>query len=215
MRVLGRLSRFRAGALLALLVVLAPRPAAGDFADGEDFELVIIAPGDFLTPLLALERFKDATGLPADVVDLERVLDMFPAHPEYDAPERIKRALSLWKAEYGIRYAMLVGDADRFPVRWVAQKVDGDPDTVFYYFPSDLYYADLYHAAGGWCSWDSDADGYFGEHLAASSCETDPFQSNLDRCDFHPDLAVGRVPAFTVEEVDRYVAKVIQYELEA
>lgn len=215
MKVCSPVSSRLFAAILGLLAVLVPSSAAADLADGEDFELVIIAPSDFLAPLIALERFKDATGLPADVTELERVLEMFPAHPEYDSPERVKRALSLWKTEYGIRYAMLVGDVDRFPVRWVTREELDDPSTVLYYYPSDLYYADLSYSTGAWCSWDHDGNGHFGEHLASSSCDSDPYSSNLDRCDFHPDLAVGRVPASTVEEVDRYVAKVIQYELGA
>ena len=58
--------------------------------------------------------------------------------------------------------------------------------------------------SGAFNGWDTDADGYFGEIY--------PDALNDDRIDPHPDVAVGRVPAADIAQVETYVAKVIRYE---
>ncbi len=80
------------------------------------------------------------------------------------------------------------------------------------FIPSDLYYADLYDSDGAFDDWDADADGYYGEHGISSNCATNRYLVNIDHVDLHPDIAVGRVPASTLEEIEGYVAKVIKYE---
>jgi hypothetical protein len=111
-----------------------------------------------------------------------------------------------------VKYVMLVGDVDKLPVRWVTSLVRNDPSQVDYYFPSDLYYADLYDRTGAFSTWNFDGDAYFGEHMVSRDWASNPHSVNVDRMDFHPDVAVGRVPASTIHEVDAYVAKVIRYE---
>ena len=88
--------RFTAATATLVLGLLAPRPVAGYIHDGEPFDLLIIAPREFYAPLLGLKNHKDATGLPTDIVSLERVLDMFP-DSDYDAPRKVKGAISYYR----------------------------------------------------------------------------------------------------------------------
>jgi hypothetical protein len=87
---------------------------------------------------------------------------------------------------------------------------------------SDLYYADLYKEGTktfddwngnkstdghheqlyGEIEWDASIEGY------CAGCTI-----NNDKIDFLPDVAVGRIPASTEEEVTRYVDKAIRYAL--
>jgi hypothetical protein len=201
-----------AGLLLALAVAPAPArglPAAGSGGEARQApaDLLIVTPREFEPVLAPLVAFKNATGLPTVLITLEEI----EADPAYtgDQAAQVKQAIAAYEDESGIQYVMLVGDVDRFPVRWVAAKRGGD---VEYFYASDLYYADLYDATGAFHTWDSDGDGLYGEHVASGRCAEDPYSVNLDRVDLHPDVAVGRMPASTREELESYVARVIRYE---
>jgi hypothetical protein len=175
------------------------------------YDLLIITPEEFAAVLDPLVEHKNATGISTVMITLEDIYGD-PTLSGVDEPEQIKRAIERYEQNHSIKYVMLVGDVDKFPVRWVTYEQAYHPENVEYYFPSDLYYADLYDAEGSFDSWDYDGDGYFGEHVVSSHCSEDPYSVNVDRADLHPDVAVGRVPASTVGELEGYVAKIIKYE---
>ncbi len=175
------------------------------------YALLIIAPGEFEPALDPLVAHKNATGITTTLVTLESIYGD-ARFVGVDEPEQIKQTIAYYEGHYGIQYAMLAGDVDKLPVRWVTSRRSNHPEEVEYYFPSDLYYADLYDSGGAFNTWDYDGDGYFGEHVVSGNCAADPYSVNLDHADLHPDVAVGRVPASTAAEMESYVAKVIKYE---
>jgi len=138
-----------------------------------------------------------------------------------DEPERIKLAIADFVGNSNVRYVMLVGDSDTFPVRYtMTDRGHGPrPDGTAYppaynraFYPTDLYYADLYEAdASTFETWDANADGLYGELRGETIAGT----LNVDQVDMDPDVAVSRVPASTVAEVAAYVDKVISFELSA
>src|SRR5690606_1054474 len=81
------------------------------------------------------------------------------------------------------------------------------------FYPSDLYYADLVKESGEFDDWNARKEDfhsrYFGEVRGEHNKE-DPI--NFDQVDFHPDLAVGRWPVSTVEELKVIAAKSIAHE---
>ncbi len=79
------------------------------------YELLIVTPREFLEPMRRLAEWKTSSGMAAGILLLEDVDRLCEGR---DAPERIKRCLALYQQKSGIRYAMLVGDGDRFPIRW-------------------------------------------------------------------------------------------------
>ena len=172
-------------------------------------DLLIIAPENFTPALRPLADHKNATGMPTLMITLGHIYDTFDGA---DESEKIKRAIERYEKNHDIKYVMLVGDVDKFPVRWVTHEQPNQPETQTYYFPSDLYYADLYDADGDFSSWNFDGDEYFGEHLDSNNDRDYPYSVNADHADLHPDVAVGRVPASHIEELESYVAKVIRYE---
>ncbi len=103
---------------------------------------------------------------------------------------------------------MLIGDSDKFPVRYTRGYDLGHWGHSF--APSDLYYADLFDSSGGFQSWDSDGDGLFGEMQANFPANASDL--NQDKLDLTPDVAVGRVPVSSEDELRTYVTKVITYE---
>jgi hypothetical protein len=172
---------------------------------GSTSELLIVTPREFMAPMQRLAEWKTSTGIPAGLLILEEIEGMCEGR---DAPERIKRCLALYQQKNGIRYALLVGDGDRFPIRWTMADIVGPTvgNTAFY--PADLYYADLYRSDGSFDDWDSNGNGYYGE----IGGEIRPGPLNIDDVDLDPDIAVGRVPVSTLEEAEIYAYKVTRYE---
>jgi hypothetical protein len=172
---------------------------------GNPFELLIVTPQAFLDPMRRLAEWKTSSGLAAGILLLEDVDRLCEGR---DAPERIKRCLALYQQKSGIRYAMLAGDGDQFPIRWTMADIVGPTvgNTAFY--PADLYYADLYKADGSFDDWDSNGNGYFGE----IGGEIRSGLLNIDNVDLNPDIAVGRAPVSSSAEAAIFVDKVITYE---
>jgi|LGOV01.1.fsa_nt_gb hypothetical protein len=93
--------------LLALLLIAVP-------AISQD-KLLIIAPDDFIDKLEPLKRFKDCSGRPTILLSLTQVYQNYTG---VDEPEQIKRCIADYEDKWGAEYVLLVGDVDKFPVRW-------------------------------------------------------------------------------------------------
>src|SRR5262245_34451899 len=147
----------------ACLCAVAALQVAARADDPPKVRLVAIAPLEWL-PMLqpwVEARKKD---LDVEAVALE---DVLATNDGRDAPERIKRFLWHGWKERKVRYALLVGDADTFPVRFmVLDRCTPEAfDTAFY--PSDLYYGDVAKDDGSFDDWNGNTQGhhaaYFGE----------------------------------------------------
>jgi hypothetical protein len=186
-------------------------PDPGSSEPSGAFDLLIVTPKEFLEPMRRLAEWKNSTGMPTGILTLE---DAYQRCTGRDTPEKIKRCLSLYQKQSGIRFAMLVGDSDKFPIRFTTfMVVENEAATAGHieYYPADLYYADLYSADGSFDDWDANRNGRFGEIGEL----TLPVPVNVDHVDLYPDISVGRVPVSTIEESQIYVDKVIRYESKA
>ncbi|MBE0536401.1 MAG: hypothetical protein IH624_12090 [Phycisphaerae bacterium] len=168
-----------------------------------------MAPEGFREALSDYVRHKQEQ-LAVRVVSLETILR---ENEGADDPERLKRYLyALWK-KGEIKYVLLVGDADVLPVRYMV--LDRVTPTAFDYafYPSDLYYADLAKKAGAFEDWNARKDSfhadYYGE-VRGEKNKADPI--NFDDIDYLPEIAVGRWPVSTVEEVQIVAGKTVRYE---
>lgn len=174
--------------------------------------LVVVAPRAFHEALAKFVIFKTAA-LPTRIVTLEDVLSRYEGR---DDPERLKRFLyEAWRKE-GIAYALLVGDADVMPVRYMVLDRKTKPAFDYAFYPSDLYYADLADAAGQFEDWNKQQQdfhrGYYGE-VRGEANKSDPI--NYDQVDYRPDIAVGRWPVNSADEVSWVASKSIAYEKRA
>ncbi len=178
-----------------------------------------------LAPLVA---HKKATGMPANAVSIASLKTAFSGK---DDPEVIKRAVLFAYENLSTKYLMLAGDAHMFPVRYrfvhgISRPYDKMPANDHDahvpadgdYVASDNYYVNLYHHSGNYPSltkgpfddWDANGNGLYNEGtwVDTNSLTT----TNPDHVDGYPDLAVGRVPAHTADDMTAYVNKVISYE---
>lgn len=169
---------------------------------------LIITPQRFSTSVNVLKTHKERTGMLTTVITLE---DIYRNYSGVDEAEKVKRCIHDFHQRQWIRYALLVGDSDTFPVRYT--KTDrGDANafnTAFY--ATDFYYAALYKTDGSFDDWNGARNNYFGELQG----ETSTGRINVDQVNLVPTIAVGRIPASSAAEVDRYVQKVIRYETNA
>jgi hypothetical protein len=165
-------------------------------------ETLILAPDHFLSALQPLKQFKDATCRPARLIGLTQV---YTNYAGADEAERVKRCIAHYRQTFGVDYVVLVGDVDQFPARYRWWGLTNQENWAV----SDLYYADLYKSGTTtFDDWDANNNGLYGEIEFAP----DGFINN-DNIDFLPDVAVGRIPASNVAEVNAYVRKAIGYEL--
>ncbi|MCK6475704.1 MAG: C25 family cysteine peptidase [Phycisphaerales bacterium] len=164
----------------------------------------------------ASQRYADqrSADVRASVVVLEEVLG---SSTGCDDAEKLKRYLyERWKQGEGtadrLRYVLLVGDADVLPVRYMCLDRWCPEAFNYAFYPSDLYYGDVAKADGSFESWNGSTagfhSGYFGE-VRGETNKADPI--NLDAVDYRPELAVGRWPASTPEQVAAIASKSIAY----
>jgi peptidase C25-like protein len=170
--------------------------------------LVVLAPSEWSA---ALEPFVAAR---AGELRVERTAleDVLANDTGVDPPERIKRHLHAAWRERGARYALLVGDADTFPVRFMALDRCTEAAANFAFYASDLYYADVARADGSFDDWNAEREGfharYFGE--VRGECNKDT-RIDFDRVSYVPELAVGRWPVSSAEELAAVVAKTVAW----
>ena len=172
--------------------------------------LLVVAPNAFHSALAPFLTHKQKL-LPTELKSLEDILSTTSG---VDDPEKLKRFLyNDWK-NHNLGYALLVGDVDVMPVRYMV--LDRVTPAAFDYafYPSDLYYSDLAKTDGSFDDWNTQKDsfhaGYFGE-VRGEKNKQDPI--NYDSIDYLPDIAVGRWPASTVEELRTVIDKTIAYEM--
>lgn len=178
-------------------------------AEGAHNRLIVVAPDAFHSALADFIAHKQKL-MPAELASLETILQSTPG---VDDPEKLKRFLYLQWRTNNLGYALLVGDCDVMPVRFMV--LDRVTPAAFDYafYPSDLYYSDLAQSDGSFDDWNAHKElfhaGYFGE-VRGEKNKKDPI--NYDFVHYLPDIAVGRWPVSTPGDVRVVAAKTIAYE---
>ena len=108
---------------------------------------------------------------------------------------------------------LLVGDSSVLPVRYMVLDRVTPAAYDYAFYPSDLYYADVAKRDGSFDDWNAHKEGfhalYYGE-VRGEKNKDDPI--NYDQVDYRPELAVGRWPVNTPEQLRRVVAKTLAFE---
>ncbi len=180
-------------------------PAEPVAVGGDSFDLLIVAPGEFTDALQPLVEHKEQHDVATTLVTTDEI---YSSAQGRDNAEKIKYYIKDAIEDWGIQYVMLVGGLTsplagqdwHVPVRYSHNEMRGEPT-----YMSDLYFADVYNATGGFCSWDSDGDGVYGEWRFTGK----------DKIDGYPDVYVGRLACRNTREVETVVNKIITYETTA
>ncbi|OYT62196.1 peptidase C25, partial [Thermoplasmatales archaeon ex4484_30] len=108
------------------------------------YDLLIIAPSEFSDALQPLVEHKENYNISTKIVTIDEIYGgtYFVVKGRDDA-EKIKYFIKNAIEQWGIKYVLLVGNSEKFPIR-EAYAYDGEEA----YFISDLYYADIYNKDG-------------------------------------------------------------------
>ena len=158
------------------------------------YDLLIIAPSEFLDELQPLVEHKNSWGIPTFLTSLTSAR----TYPGRDDAEKVKYSIKEAIEQWGIKYVLLVGSAEKMPVRYAY--IDDGTET---HHVTDLYYADIYDANGKFSSWDTNDNDVFGEY---------EYNGKTDEIDFYPDVYVGRLACESETDVTTVVNKIINYE---
>lgn len=155
----------------------------------EDSAYWVISPGDWSAALAPFIRGRTALGQNIRGVTLEEIR---AAYPEFSDPALQLKAALKDAYESGVRYALLVGDEEKCPVRYAYDGRVTAPPPLDQQQICDLYFGEFDGV------WDADGDGVYGE-------------PGEDSADLLAEVLIGRLPFSNSSEVAAWVHKWEQY----
>lgn len=180
-------------------VVQNPGELSSYRIDPDDRErLLIITSLEFSAAFDTLMDFYKTYGIESQLMTSAGIeLEDYPGR---DLPEKIRNAIRQTYLEQGLDYILLGGNSDIVPHRGLSCSVNSG-GTIYSSenIPADLYYA----ALDG--DWDANGNNLFGEYNDSSG---------YDEADLLPELAVGRMPASNMQELQNLIAKSMRYQAE-
>ncbi|MBN2603282.1 MAG: hypothetical protein JXA91_04025, partial [Candidatus Thermoplasmatota archaeon] len=171
------------------------------------YDLLIIAPSEFIKNLEPLRDHKNSYDVNTKLVSLNEVYEKMYWQGR-DNAEKIKYFIKSSVENWGVKYVLLVSGIKGQSTEWnlparyshvVPPEEQEYPEASFL---SDLYYADIYDGAGEFSSWDSNGDNIF-------AVWNGTFKDDMD---VYPDVYLGRLPCRNIAEVKIMVDKIINYE---
>jgi len=177
-------------------IIISFTPPANPMSFPEEYDLLIITPTEFKSTLQRFVDHKESRNIKTKLVTLNEI----PSQGS-DTQESIKYFIKDAIETWGVDYLILVGGGvegnEKFPVRkaWIGSSPYED------YFPSDLYYADIYNSTMEFSNWDYDGDGKYAE-----------YPRDKPNMDIAPDIHLGKIPCNTNSELNAYIDKVIWYD---
>ena len=191
--------------VLAILCLALLPPSAANAAAPR--KLLVIAPEAWHPALAKVAAFK-RTQLPTEMRSLEGILRDTAG---VDDPEKLKRFLYDQWRDHRAGYALLVGDVDVMPVRFMVLDRITPAACDYAFYPTDLYYGDLAKRDGSFDDWNASKEGYHARYFGEVRGEKNKDDAiNFDQVDYLPEIAVGRWPVSTPEE-----ARIVAWKTEA
>ena len=148
------------------------------------YEYVIVTSNQFKNAFQELANWKNRKGIRSKVITVEEIT---PLYTGATTQEKIKRALADID---GLEYVLLGGDTLNVPT---CMCFIGHHETADTITPADVYYSCL-----GTMNWDTDGNGLYGE-----------LDDNVSMI---PTLNVSRAPVSSIEDVQTFVNRIINYE---
>ena len=168
--------------------------------NNNSFDMVIITPSVFSNQIQRLVEHKNNVGISTFLKTTEEILNEYDGR---DDAEKIKYFIKDSIEENNIKYVLLFGGKKPLSFKWNVPARYSNLDDGFGHevFLSDLYFADIYNENDEFDNWDSNENGIFAE-----------WGFTGDDLDLNPDIAVGRLPCRTKNEVENVIDKIITYE---
>lgn len=165
-----------------------------------EYDLLIISPSEFEDALQPFITHKNDHDMKTYYASLEQIYSEFTSGR--DNQENIKLFIKNAVEEQGITYVLLVGGLKGQSKEWYLPVRYGHSLSEDAYL-SDLYYSDLYKDNGtAFEDWDSNGNGEFAEFKMFGK----------DVIDGAPDVYIGRLACRSIDDVEKIVEKIINYE---
>jgi hypothetical protein len=166
----------------------------------DTFDMVIISPNVFSNQIQRLVEHKNNVGISTFLKTTEEIYNQYNGR---DDAEKIKYFIKDSLEHYDIDYVLLLGGKKPLSFKWYVPARYSNLDDGFGHeiFLSDLYFADIYNENSEFDSWDSNENGVFAE-----------WGFTGDDLNLKPDVAIGRLPCRTKNEVKDVIDKIITYE---
>lgn len=161
-------------------------------------QMLIITSNTFAPAFDTLQNFYKKYGIESELISTEDIA-LSDIHGR-DLQERMRNTIREHYLEKGLDYVLLGGNSNIVPHRGLSCKVNSGGTRIY----SDNIPADLYYAALDG-TWDDNRNNVFGEYNDSSG---------YDEADLLPELAVGRMPAANIEELQNLIAKSMRYQKE-
>jgi len=167
----------------------------------DNYNYVILSSSDLYDSIISSNfiDWKSNLGFNIKIVNITDTI--ITSQPGQDLAEQIRNFLRSYYAEWGIEYALIVGNYDNVPMRYCYPNRNDHNFNLADVFsgevPTDYYYADL--SSGDSESWDSDGDGFYGERID-------------DLPDFAAEIFVGRIPTNDQNRVIYTLDKLVTFE---
>jgi hypothetical protein len=182
-------------------------------------DMVIICPMEFENLLDPLVQHKNQMGIQTIIKTTEDIYQEFSGRDESEKIKYfIKDSLEQWK----INYVLLVGGLKGQSNEWyVPVRYSNLHDRAFWNdsYVTDLYFADIYRYNESTQSyefedWDKNNNDIFGEWTWIYDPDRGWWYDldKKDDLDLYPDVAIGRLPCRSSQEVHNVVEKIITYE---
>jgi hypothetical protein len=188
------------------ITIIYKEPKTPPFTEMDDYDLLIIAPQEFVRNLQPLITHKNQHNIRTKLLTVEKINQQQTGR---DTAEKIKYAIKETIEESGITSVLLIGGMDGQSTNWNLPPRyshviirEGTQEIIEPQFLSDLYFADIYDSTGNFSSWDTNNNDIFAEYD----------QGIIDEMDLYPDVYLGRLPCRTKREVRIIVNKIIDYE---
>lgn len=141
--------------------------------------------------------WKTTKGIKTKIITVEEIYSYYTAQ----TPQlKIKHCIKDYY-ERGLNYVLLGGDETVVPVQGcyasIHTQIPIPSDIIYNDIPVDLFYANL--NSNGNFDWNADGDSLIGE--------------TNDNVSYESNIAIGRAPVSTKEQVKVFVNKVVEYEL--
>ena len=151
-----------------------------------NYDLLIITKKEFVEDFKSLAEMHESFNITSKIASIEDI----KLNSGNDIQEKIRNYIIEQYKNYKIKYVLLGGDVEHVPHRGFYSKVKSNITYEIDDLPSDLYYSGL----DG--TWNDNGNNRWGEK---------------GEDDLEPDVAVGRLPFSTAEELKNCVYKIISY----
>ncbi|MFC2090829.1 C25 family cysteine peptidase [Bacteroidota bacterium] len=160
--------------------------------DSGDIDYLIVTVEEFKDDFEPLLDWKRRKGLKSEIITLDEI---YANYDEVSLQLEIKSCLSEFYYNRNLKWVLLGGGYDRFPIQYCYGKVNLLEDIEEDSIPTDLFYACFDKSF----DWNGQLDSLIG-------------QPHIDFVDIEPEVHVSRIPARNKEQVQAYVQKVLRYE---